>query len=70
LYVNFKTLNMINAIKSKLLTYLFTDWLKKVEDKELLDLTKVMITQRESQLEGIDNPSGRTIIHGFKRYEN
>ena len=29
-----------------------------------------MNTQRESQLEGVDNPSGRTIIRDFKRYEN
>ena len=61
---------MINIIKSKLLAYLFTDWLQQVEDKELLDITKVMITQRESQLDGIENPSGRTIIKGFKRYDN
>ena len=61
---------MLNIIKSKLLSYLFTDWLQQVEDKELLDITKVMITQRESQLDGIDNPSGRTIIKGFKRYDN
>jgi hypothetical protein len=61
---------MINIIKSKLLAYLFTDWLQQVEDKELLDITKVMITQRESQIDGIENPSGRTIIKGFKRYDN
>lgn len=61
---------MIKTLKSKLLTYLFKDWLTKEEDKELLDLTKEMINQREYQLDGIDNPSGRTIIHGFKRYDN
>lgn len=61
---------MLNTIKSKLLTYLFTDWLNKVEDKELLDLTKVMITQRESELEGVSNPTGRTIIKGFRQYSN
>ena len=58
---------MINTLKSKLLTYLFTDWLNKVEDKELLDLTKVMITMRESELDGISNPTGRTIIRGFRQ---
>lgn len=61
---------MINTLKSKLLNYLFNDWLNKVEDKELLDFTKEMITQREYQLDGIDTPSGRTFIQGFKRYNN
>lgn len=61
---------MINTLKSKLLTYLFNDWLTKEEDKELLDFTKEMITQREYELDGIHNPSGRTIIQGFKRYDN
>lgn len=61
---------MINTLKSKLLNYLFNDWLNKVEDKELLDFTKEMITQREYQLDGIDNPMGRTFIQGFKRYDN
>ena len=60
---------MINALKSKLLSYLFSDWLNQVEDKELLGFTKEMITQREYQLEGNPNP-GRTIIKGFKRYDN
>lgn len=58
---------MINTLKSKLLNYLFNDWLNKVEDKELLDFTKEMITQREYQLDGTD---GRTFIQGFKRYDN
>jgi hypothetical protein len=61
---------MLHTLKSKLLTYLFNDWLYREEDKELLELTKEMITQREYQLDGINNPSGRTIIHGFKRYDN
>ena len=61
---------MLNTIKSKLLSYLFVDWLNQVEDKELLGFTKEMITQREYQLDGIDNPSGRRIIQGFKRYDN
>lgn len=58
---------MISTIKSKLLTYLFTDWLNRVEDKELLGLTKVLITQRECELDGISNPTGRTIIKGFRQ---
>lgn len=61
---------MLNTLKSKLLSYLFSDWLNQVEDKELLGFTKQMITQREYQLDGVDNPSGRTIIKGFKRYDN
>jgi len=60
---------MLNTLKSKLLSYLFSDWLNQVEDKELLGFTKEMITQREYQLEGTPNP-GRTIIKGFKRYDN
>ena len=61
---------MIKTIKSKLLTYLFTDWLNQVEDKQLLDLTKVMITMRESELDGVSNPTGRTVIKGFRQYSN
>ena len=61
---------MIGKLKSKLLTYLFNDWLKQEMDVETLHLTKRLITKRESDIEGIDNPTGRTIVTGFKRYEN
>ena len=59
---------MFGFIKGRLLTYLFNDWLNKVEDRQLLDMTKVMITQRECELDGQPNPTGRVIIQGFKRY--
>ena len=58
---------MISVIKGRLLNYLFNDWLNRVEDREILGLTKVLITKRESELEGIENPTGRTIIKGFRQ---
>lgn len=61
---------MINTLKWKLLTYLFNDWLYREEDKDILELTREMITEREYELDGIDNPAERTIIQGFKRYDN
>lgn len=61
---------MLGKLKSKLLTYLFNDWLNQEMDVETLHLTKRLITKRESEIEGVHNPTGRTIVTGFKRYEN
>ena len=43
---------MIKAIKSKLLTYLFTDWVKTETDLETLKLTQNFIRKREIEITG------------------
>ncbi len=44
---------MIKKIKSKLLTYLFTDWVKSETDLETIKLTSQMLKNREIQITGI-----------------
>ena len=44
---------MFKSIKSKLLTYLFTDWVKNETDVELLSITQKMLKDREIQVSGI-----------------
>jgi hypothetical protein len=44
---------MIKSIKSKLLTYLFKDWVKSETDVELLNLTSQMLKNREIEVTGI-----------------
>ena len=50
----------MKKIKSKLLTYLFKDWVKTEKDVELLLITKKMIEDRKNEIVG-HNP-----IIGFK----
>ena len=44
---------MIKSLKSKLLTYLFTDWVNSETDVELLNLTSQMLKNREIEVTGI-----------------
>ena len=44
---------MFKSIKSKLLTYLFTDWVKNETDVELLSITQKMLKNREIEVTGI-----------------
>jgi hypothetical protein len=44
---------MIKFFKSKLLTYLFTDWVKTTTDVETLQFTYMMIKKREQDVSGI-----------------
>ena len=44
---------MIKSLKSKLLTYLFKDWVNKETDVELLSLTQQMLKNREIEVTGI-----------------
>jgi hypothetical protein len=41
---------MLDKIKSKLLTKLFVDWVNDEFDVELLEASKVMIQQRQDQV--------------------
>jgi hypothetical protein len=51
---------MFKKVKSKMLTYLFTDWVKNEEDVETLLLTKQMIENRKNTI------VGHTPIIGFR----
>lgn len=44
---------MIKMFKSKLLTYLFTDWVSKTTDVETLQFTYQLIKKREQDVTGI-----------------
>ena len=52
---------MFKKVKSKMLTYLFTDWVKNEEDVETLLLTKQMIENRKNMI------VGHTPIIGFRQ---
>ena len=59
---------MIGQIKSKLLTYLFNDWVSNEFDLETLQLTKTIIQNRETKIKEITesvNPRPRI---GYVKY--
>ena len=53
---------MIQKLKSKLLTYLFNDWVRTETDLETLRLTNTLIKQREIIVSGIKP------VMGFRNY--
>jgi hypothetical protein len=53
----------MKKLKSKLLTYLFKDWVKTEKDVETLLLTRDMIEQRKNEL------TGHTPILGFRMHQ-
>ena len=53
---------MIKSIKSKLLTYLFTDWVKNETDLETLKVSKQFIKKREIEI------TGHIPIMGFRSH--
>lgn len=55
---------MTKKLKSKLLTYLFTDWVKTETDVELLAITNQMIEKRKNEV------SGHRPILGFRSHTN
>ena len=58
----------MKKLKSKLLTYLFTDWVKTEEDVETLIMTRNMIEQRKNQIVG-HTPILGFIMHGNSNIE-
>ena len=52
----------IKALKSKLLTYLFTDWVKTETDLETLKVSKQFIRKREVEI------TGHVPILGFRSH--
>ena len=59
---------MIDKIKSKLLTYLFKDWVANEYDLETLELTKGMIDNRAIMLKTIIDKVNHKPIIGFRAY--
>jgi hypothetical protein len=55
---------MFKKVKSKMLTYLFTDWVKNEEDVETLLFTKQMIENRKNAI------VGHTPVIGFRTQSN
>jgi hypothetical protein len=54
----------MKKLKAKLLTYLFTDWVKTEKDVETLLLTRDMITKRKDEI------VGHKPILGFRMHVN
>lgn len=61
--------NLIQKIESKILTKLFMRWVENEWDLELLQMTKGMIQQRETNLNDLLARATRVEIEGFKRYD-
>ena len=55
---------MIKAIKSKLLTYLFKDWVMNETDLETLQVSKQFIKKREIEI------TGHVPVMGFRSHIN
>jgi hypothetical protein len=53
---------MLKSIKSKLLTYLFKDWVKNETDLETLQVSKQFIKKREIEI------TGHIPIMGFRSH--
>jgi len=60
---------MIDKIKSKLLTKLFIDWVNQEFDTELLEASKVMIENRQEQVNFLAAKMNPPAPIGF-RYQN
>ena len=57
---------MIDKIKSKLLTKLFIDWVNDEFDVELLEASKVMIQNRQDQVNYLVAKANPPATIGFK----
>jgi len=55
---------MIKAIKSKMLTYLFKDWVMNETDLETLQVSKQFIKKREIEI------TGHVPVMGFRSHIN
>lgn len=59
---------LFKKIESKILTKLFTRWLKDEYDLELLGLTKSLIVQKETEIKQMVGVATRVQIEGYRRY--
>ena len=58
--------SLINKLKSKVLTYLFKEWVEEEFDLETLALTRTMITMREAELKRMVDAANRIEFKGFR----
>jgi len=59
---------IIDKLKSKVLTYLFKDWVANEYDLETLELTKGMINNREIMLKTIIDKVQHKPVLGFRQH--
>ena len=57
---------MLDKIKSKLLTKLFIDWVNDEFDVELLEASKIMIQNRQEQVNYLATKANPPATIGFK----
>ena len=60
-------IKFIERLKSKVLTYLFTEWVKREWDLELLGMTKGMIASQELIIKQTIDISNRITIKGYRK---
>ena len=60
---------LIQKIESKILTKLFMRWVDTEYDIETLEMTRGMITTRETELKTLIDMATRKEVYGFKRYD-
>ena len=60
---------LISKIESKILTKLFMRWVATEYDIETLEMTRGMITTRETELKTLIDMATRKEVYGFKRYD-
>ena len=60
---------LIEKLESKILTKLFTRWINNEFDIELLQMTKSMINNRETELQTIVGYVTKKEIKGFGNYK-
>jgi hypothetical protein len=60
---------LIHKIESKILTKLFMRWVATEYDIETLEMTRGMITTRETELKTLIDMATRKEVYGFKRYD-
>jgi hypothetical protein len=60
---------LIQKIESKILTKLFMRWVVNEYDIETLEMTRGMITTRETELKTLIDMATRKEVYGFKRYD-
>lgn len=58
--------SLTNKLKSKVLTYLFKEWVDTEFDLETLKLTKALITLRENELKRTLNKVTAVEFKGFR----
>ena len=61
-------MKIVDKIKDKILTKLFREWVDGEYDIEMLQLTKQLISMRETELNRMIGIATRTEIKGFRKH--